>query len=96
MEGGFPRDERIGAWPSGKATGFGPVILGSNPSAPANQSPVFWLSPDLRGMVRKKRGNAPLIAYDAESPMRQRRFRVESGSFQTEKSPGDLLGVHFL
>ena len=25
----------IGAWPSGKATGFGPVILGSNPSAPA-------------------------------------------------------------
>jgi len=27
--------ERIGAWPSGKATGFGPVILGSNPSAPA-------------------------------------------------------------
>ena len=35
MEGGFPRDERIGAWPSGKATGFGPVILGSNPSAPA-------------------------------------------------------------
>src|SRR5262245_26948406 len=24
----------IGAWPSGKATGFGPVILGSNPSAP--------------------------------------------------------------
>src|SRR6516225_2954709 len=24
-----------GAWPSGKATGFGPVILGSNPSAPA-------------------------------------------------------------
>ena len=27
--------KRIGAWPSGKATGFGPVILGSNPSAPA-------------------------------------------------------------
>ena len=27
----------IGAWPSGKATGFGPVILGSNPSAPASQ-----------------------------------------------------------
>jgi hypothetical protein len=29
-------DLGIGAWPSGKATGFGPVILGSNPSAPAN------------------------------------------------------------
>ena len=29
--------QRIGAWPSGKATGFGPVILGSNPSAPANR-----------------------------------------------------------
>jgi hypothetical protein len=28
----------IGAWPSGKATGFGPVILGSNPSAPATIS----------------------------------------------------------
>ncbi len=25
----------FGAWPSGKATGFGPVIGGSNPSAPA-------------------------------------------------------------
>ncbi len=25
----------IGAWPSGKATGFGPVIPGSNPGAPA-------------------------------------------------------------
>src|SRR5438477_12981730 len=24
-----------GAWPSGKATGFGPVIPGSNPGAPA-------------------------------------------------------------
>lgn len=28
----------IGAWPSGKATGFGPVIPGSNPGAPTNQS----------------------------------------------------------
>jgi hypothetical protein len=27
--------EQIGAWPSGKATGFGPVIPGSNPGAPA-------------------------------------------------------------
>src|SRR5262245_52030811 len=26
----------VGAWPSGKATGFGPVIPGSNPGAPAN------------------------------------------------------------
>src|SRR5262245_60507178 len=25
----------VGAWPSGKATGFGPVIPGSNPGAPA-------------------------------------------------------------
>ncbi len=29
-----------GAWPSGKATGFGPVIPGSNPGAPAIPSPV--------------------------------------------------------
>ena len=28
-----------GAWPSGKATGFGPVIPGSNPGAPANVPP---------------------------------------------------------
>src|SRR5439155_17572321 len=28
-----------GAWPSGKATGFGPVIPGSNPGAPAIPSP---------------------------------------------------------
>ena len=28
-------DLRSGAWPSGKATGFGPVIPGSNPGAPA-------------------------------------------------------------
>lgn len=27
--------QAFGAWPSGKATGFGPVTLGSNPSAPA-------------------------------------------------------------
>ena len=27
---------RVGAWPSGKARGFGPRIEGSNPSAPAN------------------------------------------------------------
>jgi hypothetical protein len=27
--------DAIGAWPSGKATGFGPVIPGSNPGAPA-------------------------------------------------------------
>jgi hypothetical protein len=31
----------IGAWPSGKATGFGPVILGSNPSAPATLSTCY-------------------------------------------------------
>ena len=31
--------ERVagGAWPSGKATGFGPVIPGSNPGAPVNR-----------------------------------------------------------
>ena len=29
-----------GAWPSGKATGFGPVTPGSNPGAPAIPSPV--------------------------------------------------------
>src|SRR5262249_44208413 len=29
-------DRRSGAWPSGKATGFGPVIPGSNPGAPAS------------------------------------------------------------
>ena len=29
-------DARSGAWPSGKATGFGPVIPGSNPGAPAS------------------------------------------------------------
>ena len=31
-------DPRSGAWPSGKATGFGPVIPGSNPGAPASVS----------------------------------------------------------
>ena len=30
-------DIDFGAWPSGKATVFGTVILGSNPSAPANK-----------------------------------------------------------
>ena len=30
----------IGAWPSGKATGFGPVIPGSNPGAPATGNVV--------------------------------------------------------
>ncbi len=51
--------ERIGAWPSGKATGFGPVILGSNPSAPATQSRDFRLSPDTPQSVGKKPGIAP-------------------------------------
>src|SRR6478672_2015264 len=31
----------IGAWPSGKATGFGPVIPGSNPGAPAIVHPLM-------------------------------------------------------
>ena len=30
--------QAVGAWPSGKATGFGPVIPGSNPGAPASVS----------------------------------------------------------
>ena len=34
-QGCFKSPRRIGAWPSGKATGFGPVIPGSNPGAPA-------------------------------------------------------------
>ena len=38
MSGRHFKTRRIGAWPSGKATGFGPVILGSNPSAPATLS----------------------------------------------------------
>jgi hypothetical protein len=49
--------QRNGAWPSGKATGFGPVILGSNPSAPATSSRVFQFFPDLRDTLPKKPRN---------------------------------------
>ena len=31
----------IGDWPSGKATGSGPVIGGSNPSSPAKESDMI-------------------------------------------------------
>src|SRR6185437_3690798 len=41
MSGRHFKTRRIGAWPSGKATGFGPVILGSNPSAPATLSSCY-------------------------------------------------------
>jgi hypothetical protein len=46
--------QRNGAWPSGKATGFGPVILGSNPSAPATLSISYRpiLRPVGTGQVR--------------------------------------------
>src|SRR5581483_3666317 len=40
-----------GAWPSGKATGFGPVIPGSNPGAPANHSPEPELADELAAVV---------------------------------------------
>ena len=37
-----------GAWPSGKAPGFGPGIAGSNPAAPARgfqgPTPGAWMS----------------------------------------------------
>src|SRR5919107_4474007 len=33
-------DVRVGAWPSGKAPGFGPGIAGSNPAAPARGYPL--------------------------------------------------------
>jgi bifunctional UDP-N-acetylglucosamine pyrophosphorylase/glucosamine-1-phosphate N-acetyltransferase len=36
--GGGKMPRGSGAWPSGKATGFGPVIPGSNPGAPASMS----------------------------------------------------------
>jgi hypothetical protein len=31
-----PAGDDVGAWPSGKAPGFGPGIAGSNPAAPAH------------------------------------------------------------
>ena len=34
-----------GVWPSGKATGFGPVIPGSNPGAPAISGIGSWPPP---------------------------------------------------
>ncbi len=40
-----------GAWPSGKATGFGPVIPGSNPGAPANVTTVSESRPKLAAVV---------------------------------------------
>src|SRR6478672_9344287 len=40
-----------GAWPSGKATGFGPVIPGSNPGAPANVPTVSQSRPKLAAVV---------------------------------------------
>ncbi len=40
-----------GAWPSGKATGFGPVIPGSNPGAPANVPTVPDSRPKLAAVV---------------------------------------------
>ena len=40
-----------GAWPSGKATGFGPVIPGSNPGAPANVPTVSESRPKLAAVV---------------------------------------------
>ena len=40
-----------GAWPSGKATGFGPVIPGSNPGAPANVPTMSESRPKLAAVV---------------------------------------------
>src|SRR6185369_12693595 len=40
-ETGHITETGIGAWPSGKATGFGPVIPGSNPGAPAIVQPLM-------------------------------------------------------
>src|SRR5258705_6936474 len=40
-----------GAWQSGKATGFGPVIPGSNPGAPANVTTVSESRPKLAAVV---------------------------------------------
>ena len=63
MSGRHFKTRRIGAWPSGKATGFGPVILGSNPSAPATLSTCYRTILCLSGTGRI-RGRIP------------RRFRV--------------------
>ena len=64
-QGCFKSPRRIGAWPSGKATGFGPVIPGSNPGAPATQSPIFGLSPDTHQSVANNPGIAPPIVGPA-------------------------------
>ena len=64
-QGCFKSPRRIGAWPSGKATGFGPVIPGSNPGAPATQSPIFGLSPDTHQSVTNNPGIAPPIVGPA-------------------------------
>ena len=56
-----------GAWPSGKATGFGPVIPGSNPGAPANV-PTVSVPPQARS---RRHGRRPWDAHalgDAEAP----------------------------
>src|SRR4029078_9929153 len=84
----------IGAWPSGKATGFGPVIPGSNPGAPATQSRIFWLSPDPHRTDPKKPGNAPPDGYAAEGREARDAVSGQDGAISRRLSLLGIFGGH--
>ena len=84
-----------GAWPSGKATGFGPVILGSNPSAPATLYVIDIeqlfdimsgpISREIRGIFRCRCG--ALNGRDESAP--------DPGRRGPESLPGGFQGFTF-
>ena len=58
---------RFGAWPSGKAPGFGPGIAGSNPAAPAGRRGDIVPGPKIVGEriakeLMSERGRGPIFA----------------------------------
>ena len=85
----------IGAWPSGKATGFGPVILGSNPSAPATLRTCYRTILCLSG-TGWIRGRIPrclrVLGFVSKW---QRQFRAKFRRAPLRKSLGRHLGVNF-
>ncbi len=71
----------FGAWPSGKAAGFGPAIPGSNPGAPAT-----LISAIAKSATRNRRQaisqTRPLTLYRAE-----RCIRAPTDARQTDAAP---------
>ena len=94
MSGRHFKTRRIGAWPSGKATGFGPVILGSNPSAPATLNTCYRTILCLPGSGRIRGWIPRCFRVVRFGSMRQRQFRVRLRRAPLRKSLGRHLGVN--